>query len=356
MQKRLISMVLALSMALTAMPLPILAQSAPPDTAGAAALAEENDDVTNIHPDDHYGEPVGDYFGGGKGSWSYNKDTKTLTLINGTFRLYDYRFDGYNNYIQWNIQIGKEATLLDAQIGSDYDDRYTVTNAGTISGGTFYGKVTCAAGAVIKDGNFKRAVTVDKNATIVDENTGTVEAADGKVTIDGGTFENGVTVDAVDILTINGGTFKGGTSRSVEINGVGANVVINGGSFENVIRDTHSMAPITINSGLFQSKVIAEICEVNGGLFTAASDPLSVSALVNGGYFVADHAGDAGALVAIDAHDSPVYAPVAVAADGTVNEWSAEAYDALYVAPNTSVTLKPTRKLESVVSGGDELS
>ena len=42
MQKRLISMVLALSMALTAMPLPALAQSAPPDTASAAALAEEN--------------------------------------------------------------------------------------------------------------------------------------------------------------------------------------------------------------------------------------------------------------------------------------------------------------------------
>ena len=45
MQKRLISMVLALSMALTAMPLPALAQSAPPDTASAAALAEENGDV-----------------------------------------------------------------------------------------------------------------------------------------------------------------------------------------------------------------------------------------------------------------------------------------------------------------------
>lgn len=42
MQKRLISMVLALSMALTAMPLPALPQSAPPDTASTAALAEEN--------------------------------------------------------------------------------------------------------------------------------------------------------------------------------------------------------------------------------------------------------------------------------------------------------------------------
>ena len=340
MQKRLISMVLALSMALSAMPLPALAQSAPPDTASAAALAEENDDVTNIFPDDHYGEPVGDYFGGGKGSWSYNKDTKTLTLINGTFRLYDYRFDGYNNYIQWNIQIGKEATLLDAQIGSDYDDRYTVTNAGTISGGTFYGKVTCAAGAVIKDGNFKRAVTVD--------------AAGGDVTIDGGTFEYTVFANAVDTLTINGGTFTGGTGRSMEISDATAKVVINGGSFESAIKDHNTAAAITINSGLFKSLLYgaAQNCTVNGGLFTAEDTPLSPEATVNGGYFTAKRTG----LVKIDASNDPVYAPVAVAAGGTVTEWSADTYGTLYVAPNTSVTLKPTRKLESVVSGGDELS
>ena len=41
MQTRLISMVLALSMALTAMPLPALAQSAPPDTAKAAQWCVE---------------------------------------------------------------------------------------------------------------------------------------------------------------------------------------------------------------------------------------------------------------------------------------------------------------------------
>ena len=41
MQKRLISMVLALSMALTAMLLPALAQSAPPDTAKAAQWCVE---------------------------------------------------------------------------------------------------------------------------------------------------------------------------------------------------------------------------------------------------------------------------------------------------------------------------
>ena len=338
MHKRLISMVLALSMALSALPLPALAQSAPPDTASAEALAEQNDEIIDIY--DNYSGKPSSY--GHQDSWEYNEAKKLLTLKSGTFRLRSNSYSG-NRPIQWNVKIEAGATLQDVRIGEKYDTYYTVTNAGTISGGTFYAAVTCEDGAVISGGEFKIPVTVD--------------AAGGKVTIDGGTFENGVTVDAVDTLTINGGTFKGGTSRSVEINGVGAKVVINGGSFENVIQDVRSGALITINSGLFQSKVIAEICEVNGGLFTAASDPLSVSAFVKGGYFVADHAGDAGDLVAIDAHDSPVFAPVAVeaAAGGKVTEWSADAYDTLYTVPETKLTLKVTRKLTGIVSDGKAL-
>ena len=351
MQKRLISMVLALSMALSAMPLPALAQSAPPDTASAAALAEENGVITNIYTDSYSGEPVGD-LGDSGDSWSYNKNTKTLTLKSGTFRLRNYSYGSYNNYIKWNIQIGKDATLLDARIGSDYDNWYTVINAGTISGGTFYATVTCAAGAVIKDGNFKRAVTVDKNATIVDENAGTVEAADGKVTIDGGTFEYTVYVNAVDTLTINGGTFTDDSDCSMDVSDAGAKVVINGGSFKKAIMDLSAEAVITINSGLFQNKVMAEICTVNGGLFTAEDTPLSPAATVNGGYFVAERAG----LVKIDASNDPVYAPAAVAENGAVNKWSEDAYETLYVVSGKKVTLRPTYKLKSVVSGGKELN
>ena len=339
MQKRLISMVLALSMALSAMPLPALAQSAPPDTASAAALAEENDDVTNIYTDDWSGKPVGDPFGGSKDDWSYDEASNTLTLKNGAFRLYNYSYDSYNNYIKWNVKIEAGATLKEARIGSDYANNYTVTNAGTISDGTFYGKVTCEAGAVIGGGTFKKAVTVD--------------AASGDVTIDGGTFEYTVFINAVDTLTINGGTFTGGTGRSVEISDATAKVVINGGSFESAIKDHNTAATITINSGLFKSLLYgaAQNCTVNGGLFTAKDTPLSPDATVNGGCFTAKRTG----LVAIDAANAPVYLPVAVAADGTVTEWSADAYSTVYVTPNTRVTLKPTRKLESVVSGGAEL-
>lgn len=339
MQKRLISMVLALSMALSAMPLPALAQSAPPDTASAAALAEENSEITNLYTDSWSGKPVGDL--GDKGdSWSYDEASNTLTLKTGTFRLYNYSYSSYNNYIKWNVKIEAGATLQEARIGSDYANNYTVTNAGTISGGTFYGKVTCAAGAVVSGGTFKKAVTVD--------------ATGGDVTIDGGTFEYTVYVNAVDTLTINGGTFTGGTGRSMEISDATAKVVISGGSFESAIKDHNTAAAITINSGLFKSLLYgaAQNCTVNGGLFAAESAPLSPEATVNGGYFTAKRTG----LVAIDATNAPVYAPVAVAADGTVTKWSADTYGTLYVAPNTSITLKPTRKLESVSSGDDGLN
>lgn len=344
MQKRLISMVLALSMALTAMPLPALAQSAPPDTASAAALAEENGDVTDIFPDDWSGKPAGDPFGGGKGSWSYDETSNTLTLKDGTFRLRNYGYDSYNNCIQWNVKIEPGATLQEARIGSEYHNGYTVTNAGTISGGTFYGKVICEAGAVISGGTFKGNAIVN--------------AAGGKVTIEDGTFEegsytSGVTVKAAGTLTINGGTFKGKRTCSVDIDNC-EKIVINGGSFESSLTDLKRTTEIIINGGLFNDKlyVAGDKCTVNGGLFTTEDDPLPEDATVNGGYFVTDRDG----LVAIDAASAPVYAPVAVAADGTVTEWSADTYGTLYVAPNTSVTLKPTCKLESVVSGDDKLS
>lgn len=219
-----------------------------------------------------------------------------------------------------------------------------MTNAGTISGGTFYGKVICEAGAVISGGTFKGAARVD--------------AAGGEVTIEDGTFEevsytSGMTVKAAGTLTINGGTFKGKRICSVDINNC-ERIVINGGSFESSLTDLERTTETIINGGLFNDKlyVAGDKCTVNGGLFTTEDDPLPEGAAVNGGYFTAKSTG----LVAIDATDVPVYAPVAVAADGTVNEWSADAYDTLYVVSGKPVTLRPTYKLKSVVSGGEELN
>ena len=343
MQKRLISMVLALSMALTAMPLPTLAQSAPPDTASAAALAEENGEITNIYTSNSSGKPIGD-LGDSGDSWSYDEASNTLTLKKGTFCLRNYGYDSYNNCIKWNVKIEPGATLQEARIGSEYHNGYTVTNAGTISGGTFYGKVICEAGAVISGGTFKGAARVD--------------AAGGEVTIEDGTFEevsytSGMTVKAAGTLTINGGTFKGKRICSVDINNC-ERIVINGGSFESSLTDLERTTETIINGGLFNDKlyVAGDKCTVNGGLFTTEDDPLPEDAAVNGGYFTAKRTG----LVKIDATNAPVYAPVAVATDGTVTEWSADAYDTLYVVSGKPVTLRPTYKLKSVVSGGEELN
>ena len=340
MHKRLISMVLALSMALSALPLPALAQSTPPDTASAEALAEQNDDVINIYTDDWSSKPSG----GSRDSWSYDETSNTLTLKTGTFRLYHHSNSVYNNYSKLNVKIEPNATLQEARIGSEHDTRYTVTNAGTISGGTFYGKVTCEAGAVISGGTFKGTATVD--------------AAGGDVTIEDGTFEevsytSGVTVKAAGTLTINGGTFKGTRTCSVDI-GNCEKVVINGGSFETSLMNYEETTKIIINGGLFNGKlsVAGDKCTINGGLFTAEKNPLPEGATVKGGYFTAEHTG----LVAIDAADVPVYLPVAVAADGTVTAWSEDTYSTVYVTPNTSVTLKPTCKLESIVSGDAKLN
>ena len=340
MQKRLISMVLALSMALSAMPLPALAQSAPPDTASAAALAEENSEIIDIVTDDWSSKPSG----GSRDSWSYDETSNTLTLVDGTFRLYHYSYSSSNNYSKLNLKIEPNATLQEARIGSEYHNGYTVTNAGTISGGTFYGKVICEAGAVISGGTFKGNAIVN--------------AAGGEVTIEGGTFEegsytSGVTVKAAGTLTINGGTFKGKYTCSVDINNC-EKIVINGGSFETSLTDLERTTEIIINGGLFNEKlyVAGDKCTVNGGLFTAENDPLPEGATVKGGYFTAKSTG----LVAIDATDVPVYLPVAVAADGTVTAWSADTYSTVYAAPNTSVTLKPTCKLESIVSGDAKLN
>ena len=243
-----------------------------------------------------------------------------------------------------NVKIEPNATLQEARIGSEYHNGYTVTNAGTISGGTFYGKVICEAGAVISGGTFKGNAIVN--------------AAGGEVTIEGGTFEegsytSGVTVKAAGTLTINGGTFKGKYTCSVDINNC-EKIVINGGSFETSLTDLERTTEIIINGGLFNEKlyVAGDKCTVNGGLFTAENDPLPEGATVKGGYFTAEHTG----FVAIDASKDPVYLPVAVAADGTVTAWSADTYSTVYVTPNTSVTLKPTCKLESVVSGDTKLN
>ena len=190
------------------------------------------------------------------------------------------------------FRIGDKAELVRGTVGCE------TNNYGTISGGTFQGKV--ANFQTISDGTFQGMVG----------NTGTISDGtfQGEVyndsTISGGTFQgesynfrgtisNGTFQGILhnDSGTISGGTFK----EAVEVNAAsGTEAKIEGGTFKKSMTLKNSDgAPIIISNGLFNGEVVAEECyaplSITGGLFTQAvnvsdTDPSKLS--ITGGYFV----------------------------------------------------------------------
>ena len=187
MKKRILSLVLALSMMISLFPVSALAQT---PGGGTAEMAEENGedidaangaDVTTIQIDSN-GEPVGD--DGAKGeNWEYDSN---LTLKKGT-----YTFSA-------PVTCG------------------VIINGATVVGGTFEGTVWNEAGGKISGGTFKKAVSNKGTITggifvgVDLENTSVINYDTGKIT--GGVFENNVTNgdsgDEEISASITGGLFK----------------------------------------------------------------------------------------------------------------------------------------------------
>ena len=198
MKKRILSLVLALSMMISLFPVSALAQT---PGGGAAALAEENGedidaangaDVTTIQIDGN-GEPVGD--DGAKGeNWEYESN---LTLKKGM-----YTFSA-------PVTCG------------------VIINGATVVGGTFEGTVWNEAGGKISGGTF---ADVSNRGTIIG---GTFTGAHGSIinhtTIAGGVFEknvtNGDSGDEGISASITGGLFK------AEVQNKAASAAITGGVF-----------------------------------------------------------------------------------------------------------------------------
>ena len=205
MKKRILSLVLALSMMISLFPVSALAQ---PPGGGTAVLAEENGediaaanraDVTTIQIDGN-GEPVGD--DGAKGeNWEYDSN---LTLKKGT-----YTFSA-------PVTCG------------------VIINGATVVGGTFEGTVWNEAGGKISGGTF---ADVSNRGTIIG---GTFTGAHGSIinhtTIAGGVFEknvtNGDSGDEGISASITGGLFK------AKVQNKAASATITGGVF--VTRPTGS--------------------------------------------------------------------------------------------------------------------
>lgn len=190
------------------------------------------------------------------------------------------------------FRIGDNAELVRGTVGCE------TNNYGTISGGTFQGKVanfqTISGGTFQGDVNNYKTISdgifqgeVDNDGTI-SNGTFQGEVYNFRGTISNGTFQG---ILHNDSGTISGGTFE----EAVEVDAAsGAEAKIEGGTFEKGMTLMNDDASITISDGLFDGEVFTGICRfplsISGGLFTKAVDvshvynPTDLS--ITGGYFV----------------------------------------------------------------------
>jgi hypothetical protein len=213
MKKRILSLVLALSMMISLFPVSALAQT---PGGGAAEMAEENGEMkgtTGSITINNSGVPVtdgldidsdGNYIGT---NWKYNTDGEgTLTLMSGTWNLAN------QNAVKCYVAIDEKATVA----GGTFENTVWNEAGGKISGGTF--KKTVSNKGTITGGIF---VGVDSGSTSV------INYDTGKIT--GGVFENNVTNgDSGDegiSASITGGLFK------AEVQNKAASAAITGGVF-----------------------------------------------------------------------------------------------------------------------------
>ena len=295
------------------------------------------------------GKPAGS---GGDGNWYYSA-ASGCQLDTGVFALQPSSEPGAESALKARLfRIGDNAELVRGTVGCE------TNNYGTISGGTFQGKVanfqTISGGTfqgdvnnykTISDGTFQGEV--DNDGTISD---GTFQ---GEVynhdTISGGTFQGGEVYNVRG--AISGGIFK----KAVEVYASGGNATIEGGTFEKSMTLMNDDASITISDGLFDGEVFTGICRfplsISGGLFTKAVDvshvnnPTDLS--ITGGYFVSEPTVPNGSDIAFTTVSDQSYRNFQVPVNGGFSE---SGYNKLYVPsgsseqPNT-ITVKTNAKL-----------
>ena len=189
MKKRLISLLVALCMAVTL--LPVSALTAAADGSGGAKLEIAQGGYPN-------GSNSGNTSCSGN-DWSYDKDTRTLTLSPGTPTNYDFSNNGIHtgpgNNTDCKLIIGQHATVTDGFF------KGAVTNHGTIIGGKFYSSVTNEPNGIIENGQFG-------NCTVTN-NDGTINGGTFKDELTGSGIEPGYTLTATmpagfDSVSVNG--------------------------------------------------------------------------------------------------------------------------------------------------------
>ena len=212
MKKRLISLLVALCMAVTLLPVSAI-----------TAWAEESSQLKIVG-----GYPVGsgenhDRNCSGDG-WSYDGSTQTLTLDPSTPTTYDLKESGNirqdQNSILCSAIIEKNATIVNGNFlgidnpGPSITNYGTITsgtysmpviNHGTITGGTFFDPITNDPTGTIENGTFLSTVT----------NNGTIKGGIFRKKPTGGTVHKGYTLN----VNQNNGSYE---IRYATINGLGS--------------------------------------------------------------------------------------------------------------------------------------
>ena len=244
------------------------------------------------------------------------------------------------------FRIGDKAELVRGTVGCE------TNNYGTISGGTFQGKVanfrTISGGTFQGDVNNYKTIS---NGTFQGEvyNDGTISGGtfqggsyNFRGTISNGTFQG---ILHNDSGTISGGTFK----EAVEVNAAsGAEAKIEGGTFEKRVKLENNDAPITISDGLFNGAVVDEGCRaplsITGGLFTKAVDVSRIipdNLSITGGYFVSKPTVPEGSVSFTSVSDQAGRAFQVF----VNNDWSEDGYETLYVPSESTIAIKTPTKL-----------
>lgn len=206
MKKRLISLLVALCMAVTLLPVSALTAWAEESSSNSTTLRIK------------YGYPVGSRDSNGTytiscsgDGWSYDGSTQTLTLDPSTHTTYDLKELGNirqdQNSILCSAIIGEHATIENGNFwnvrnyGSSITNHGTITsgsysmpviNHGTITGGIFSSSVSNESGGIIENGQFGNLAS----SCTVTNNGGTINGGTFKDELTGSGIEPGYTLTA----------------------------------------------------------------------------------------------------------------------------------------------------------------
>lgn len=165
MKKRLISLLVALCMAVTLLPVSAI-----------TAWAEEGDQlkIVNGYPEGSRDDSNGTYTISCSGDgWSYDGTTQTLDLHPDSPTEYDFLsiISGNGNTTQCNLTIGENATIVEGNFtnnvinngkisGGDFHSSFSsLINHGSITGGKFFHVITNESNGTIENGTFISTVT-----------------------------------------------------------------------------------------------------------------------------------------------------------------------------------------------------